>query len=323
MTAHSGILPARPMELVEDDISCIHCGYNLRTLRLDGVCPECGSPVSLTVRVDLLRFADPRWVENLAAGTRWILNSTGLAAIVALLVTAVMLGSSTDIQGISLWFRNAILCLGILIIPGCLQITAPEPGRRESRQQSFARWSARTGMIVMCSIWLIFTRGFGMPLPGVNPLALGKAFGKTVGPDAKIAWAMHQFVGFSNGPMPVQGMHYLIGIIGWFAMLTYVRQLAMRLPDPHLARQTNALKWGLVASTLLITCVRCIPFGTGAAAVATIITGFGGAAVASAISAVWLFILLLRYRRRFSEAAVQAHAWSSRQQSLAQPQVHS
>jgi len=41
---------ARPAPLIEGDFvtydqSCVHCDYNLRTLRWDGRCPECGFPV--------------------------------------------------------------------------------------------------------------------------------------------------------------------------------------------------------------------------------------------------------------------------------------
>lgn len=310
-------LPAVPAGQVADDIPCIHCNYNLRTLHLDAVCPECGSPVSLTVRADLLRFSNPQWVERLARGTRWILNSICLAGIVTLFVAAVMLVSiNRDIPSISLWLRSATLCLGILIVPGCLQITASEPGRQTDRLQSFARWSARLGVIVMSCIWPVLARSAAVSLPGVNPLALG-----TIGTDAKIAWAAHQLLGSTKAPMPILWFDYLIGIVGWFAMLTYVRQLAMRLPDRHLARQTTALMWALIAGTAMITWVRSVPFAATSAVIAATISVSAAAAIASAISAAWLIALLLRYRDRFAEAAVQAYAWSSCQRSLAEAKV--
>ncbi len=39
------------------DLKCKKCAYNLRGLREDGRCPECGTPVGLSTRGDLLRFA--------------------------------------------------------------------------------------------------------------------------------------------------------------------------------------------------------------------------------------------------------------------------
>ena len=38
-------------EVIAKDVSCILCGYNLRTLRTDGRCPECGKPVWDTLSV--------------------------------------------------------------------------------------------------------------------------------------------------------------------------------------------------------------------------------------------------------------------------------
>jgi hypothetical protein len=35
---------------VPEDLACIRCGYNLRTLREDGVCPECGDAVAESLR---------------------------------------------------------------------------------------------------------------------------------------------------------------------------------------------------------------------------------------------------------------------------------
>lgn len=43
--------PVAPPEvfLVEDDMACIQCGYNLRGLNDEGRCPECGTPIEKTV----------------------------------------------------------------------------------------------------------------------------------------------------------------------------------------------------------------------------------------------------------------------------------
>ena len=55
------------------DVVCRRCGYNLRGLREAGRCPECGTPIGLSTHGDLLRFADPTWVEKLALGVKWML----------------------------------------------------------------------------------------------------------------------------------------------------------------------------------------------------------------------------------------------------------
>ena len=40
-----------PLPSVIADLSCIGCGYNLRTLPLNGLCPECGRQVSESIRI--------------------------------------------------------------------------------------------------------------------------------------------------------------------------------------------------------------------------------------------------------------------------------
>lgn len=56
---------------VQDDIACRKCAYNLRGLSLAGRCPECGSPVGVSVQGNLLRYSDPAWIDALAKGL-WI-----------------------------------------------------------------------------------------------------------------------------------------------------------------------------------------------------------------------------------------------------------
>ena len=45
--------------ILEDDLTCLHCGYNLRGLLPEGDCPECGTAVARSTHGSLLRFCDP------------------------------------------------------------------------------------------------------------------------------------------------------------------------------------------------------------------------------------------------------------------------
>jgi hypothetical protein len=53
---------------VQSDITCNHCGYNLRGLFPEGNCPECGESIARSLRGNLLRFADPRWLRRVHLG---------------------------------------------------------------------------------------------------------------------------------------------------------------------------------------------------------------------------------------------------------------
>lgn len=60
---------------IEIDISCTRCGYNLRSLAVDGQCPECNASVSASLNADRLMFADPTWLSGIARGLTVILWS--------------------------------------------------------------------------------------------------------------------------------------------------------------------------------------------------------------------------------------------------------
>ena len=53
---------------MQTDLSCIHCGYNLRGLDETGKCPECGTAIADSLRGDLLEFADPDWLDKIKLG---------------------------------------------------------------------------------------------------------------------------------------------------------------------------------------------------------------------------------------------------------------
>src|SRR6185437_13943991 len=64
---------APPLVLVEFDVACRKCAYNLRGLATMARCPECGAPVSISVRGELLRFSEPDWLKLIRRGAYMIL----------------------------------------------------------------------------------------------------------------------------------------------------------------------------------------------------------------------------------------------------------
>ena len=55
-----------PPSALDDNLPCLRCGYNLRTLATDGRCPECSAPIASSLDANLLRYADPTWTTILA-----------------------------------------------------------------------------------------------------------------------------------------------------------------------------------------------------------------------------------------------------------------
>lgn len=54
--------------LIDSDLFCVHCGYNLRTLEVLGRCPECGGYITDSTRHDSLAHADGRVTRRIALG---------------------------------------------------------------------------------------------------------------------------------------------------------------------------------------------------------------------------------------------------------------
>jgi RNA polymerase subunit RPABC4/transcription elongation factor Spt4 len=52
---------------IASDLACVRCSYNLRELRADSICPECGTAIARSLHGGLLAYADPDWVAHLAS----------------------------------------------------------------------------------------------------------------------------------------------------------------------------------------------------------------------------------------------------------------
>lgn len=70
--------------LVDRDIHCVECGYNLRSLRRIDLCPECSTPVKRSLAGPLLRNAGTRWLKRVHRGL-WLLHRASVIAAFALI----------------------------------------------------------------------------------------------------------------------------------------------------------------------------------------------------------------------------------------------
>lgn len=134
------------------DLACVNCGYNLRTLRLEGICPECGSAVADSTR-HYLRFAPWRWVESLAGGAALLLASVVGAALVALLMWLVAAPRIDYAEhGSAILARSLLLALGLvallLVLAGLLFLTKRDPRRHRGWEGLSARRLTRVCLLL-------------------------------------------------------------------------------------------------------------------------------------------------------------------------------
>ena len=128
-----GLMESVAEQLVGMDVKCLNCGYDLRMQRLDGACPECGTPVRVSLRADRLFEASPAYRWKLMRGAVWLKWGVGLTLIFGYLGMAIGL--------VGLW-----------------RLTAAEPGRHEPVYDQRLRWLARSAFTIG---WAGSTLGFG------------------------------------------------------------------------------------------------------------------------------------------------------------------
>ena len=233
---------------IRTDVACRRCGYNLRGLDHTSRCPECGTAIGLSCYGDLLRFADPNWVETLARGARFILWGILCAILAGILsvVLAAVMGPHPSIYIVSL--------AGSLVgLYGAWLITEPDPSGIGEDKSVTDRKIVRFALLVGLLAQVFYFIGESVSLPPGLWLLLA---GATV------------LVG-------------LIGIIGEFAKLTYFRKLALRIPDQALAKRANSLRWIMAISLGII-----IIAGSGLALFAKMGTGGTGMATGTGMGSI-------------------------------------
>jgi hypothetical protein len=259
---------------IDEDISCIACGYNLRGLSPDSICPECATPIGRSIKGDLLRFCPPDWVETLASGMNWIVAGLIISFFGGTLVAGVMAVRT----GNQVLASVLVQALGIIGLTGYWKVTTPDPATEEDGIT--ARRLVR------------FTAVFGYAL------ALAEHLAPAGVPSESFALGVG-LIGGTNGLVKV------------FAVFIYARRLALRIPDPKLAKETRIVMWGWVA-ILLMTSVAAAAAVLSAGnlradALANLFTVLGCfAAVAALGYGLWSLVLIFRYRRQLGDAALRA-----------------
>ncbi len=147
---------------IENDLSCMGCGYNLRALPPAGLCPECGTDIARSTQGDLLKFADRTWVGSIYRGTCLLTIACGLLVIcvLTLIVLAIILATISNppppiMQGdaIVMVLSACSLAAFAFMIAGVWLVTKQEPRVSLTEQAASSREIARVAvafLLVLC-----------------------------------------------------------------------------------------------------------------------------------------------------------------------------
>jgi hypothetical protein len=282
---------------VDDDIPCRKCSYNLRTLPTNGNCPECGTPVGVSIYGNLLRFSDPAWVGKLADGARYIL--VGIFMIVVAVIVGMIMGAVLGATGVArigtiqILVQLISLCGGIFSLVGSWFITEPDPSGIGEDEYGTARKVIRVTLLIQLASF-----------------PLNFASQRTVLPPAQ-----RQLI------VAISGLMSIAGVVGLIAQLQYFGKLAGRIPDQGLASRANFLKVALSTCYGFLILIGIVAglmvFARGVAAPNSgIMIGFGcGAGIfglASLVFGIMYLFMIERFRGRFREQAVLAQqSWAA------------
>jgi hypothetical protein len=259
---------------IDMDLPCRKCGYNLRTLRDDRQCPECGASIHDSARLAWLCQHDPAWLRRLATATVWIAIAMTCFAPMPLLFMWAVVWPST-VHGLPFGTALLMVIAGYVAgLVGFLRVTTPphRGGIRRSRVRRVARWTMAAGLA-------------SLPLSLLMPHAY------------VVTWWL--------------GGCILLLEVGALAMLAYACALAAKIPEARLVKQIRIVSWRFALCFLLAQLGTVLlwiddrlglPFASYAALSVLLVAVATGLFVLS----IWTLPLLVWYRHRFREALTMA-----------------
>ena len=290
MTAYQPAVPPPPVDpsgTVVTDLPCRKCAYNLRTLSINSRCPECGTAVGYSAQGDLLRFSDPAWVMNLHRGVVMILS--GIAVLIVGGIAAAVLGAMLPRFGVV--FATVIQLGGwVLMTVGSWLLTEPDPSGLGEDEYGTARKVIRVTLLIGVANQAIqlLNAGFTLPPPAGAIL------------------------------LTIAAIAALAGVVGFFAQLQYIGKLAQRIPDEHLVRRANFLKYAFagaygaaILGGLVVAALARGGAGGGGGMVIGIGCFAGIAMLVLLVFGIMYLFMLDRLRKALKEQAQYAlHTWA-------------
>ncbi len=266
----------RKLHVIEQDLDCRVCGYNLRGLSPQGHCPECEMPVAHALHGDWLRYSDPRWVATIARGY-WMLSAAVAVGLLAIIFAA----ASRESLNLPWLFLAIALSVGVIALIGVWLATVREPAAAEHE-----RWFSDRRLLR------------GLTIIGIA-LQAGSGF-----------LAMR----FPQGGLSIRMLAAAVMIFGVLLAFRHSIGLAQRIPDYGLVAETRAVMWGMIASYGLFLLIVALALGSGASS-SFVLVAFGLSCtviVGCVIFTLWCLTLFSRYASAMRLASLDARAMYDR-----------
>lgn len=210
-----------PPAAVRNDVFCRRCGYDLRGLAESGLCPECATPVATSLRGNLLRYSDERYLATLHRGVVLILVAVAVQLVLSILGLAprfLRLMPGASVPAVVLIGPYGSTAVSLLLLLGWWMFSATDPAFVGSDRGTTARLVVRVAVIAEAAL---------TALDGLHDTG---------------AWAAGN-QSMQHLAMAAKGATFLAFAVRFFASMLYLRWLAPRLPNPHVGARAGKLMW--------------------------------------------------------------------------------
>ncbi|MBL8760341.1 MAG: hypothetical protein JNL50_03480 [Phycisphaerae bacterium] len=147
------VAPGIDGPVLQGDVSCIKCSYNLRGLPPNRNCPECGEPIASSLKGFTLQAASAEYRATLKSGLSLVLNGI-LFLIMAMIAMAVVRKALPGMAWLGTILDGVVFLIGCAMLLGYWKYTEPDPGYVNFEQPSSARKVVRVSVLLSAVISL-------------------------------------------------------------------------------------------------------------------------------------------------------------------------
>ena len=241
------VVPLATPAFIDADVACFFCGYNLRSLGLDAICPECGRAIQESLRHGWLGYADPMWLRRLRTGITiplWMILGTVVfyfALVGWIMFSAISSATSGSPQPPDMtWLPIIMLPVALAYAAASLTsvwlLTSPEPVPGQGRLQ--------TGLATWIRILFVGVIGMGLLMAVIYT-------GVYLNADSPQSFLANPGTAGTVISVLASILYAGAGGFAFLLLLVHLRRIARRNFKKGLAKLTTVLAWGSCAVALL------------------------------------------------------------------------